>query len=198
MKSKEAFSLLKKYGASDSVIAHVKKVRDYALEIAACRDCDRELVEAGAILHDIGRSRTHGIDHAVVGAEILRSEGVDERIVRIVETACRRGPDERRCRLPRPAAEGLHPGDHRGEDRLSRGQPDRQQRAHFYPRRHPDGKGKMVPGRPADGLFRCTSRSSALKQSGSTDLSATRRCWTNQSAPWTCSLSIARRTRNAR
>jgi len=85
MKSKEAFSLLKKYGASDSVIAHVKKVRDYAMEIAACCECDRELVEAGAILHDIGRSRTHGIDHAVVGAEILRNEGVDERIVRIVE-----------------------------------------------------------------------------------------------------------------
>jgi uncharacterized protein (TIGR00295 family) len=85
MKSKEAFSLLKKYCASDSVIAHVKKVRDYAMVIAACCECDRELVEAGAILHDIGRSRTHGIDHAVVGAEILRSEGVDERIVRIVE-----------------------------------------------------------------------------------------------------------------
>ncbi|MGA9140498.1 MAG: TIGR00295 family protein [Methanocella sp.] len=85
MKSKEAFSLLKKYGVSESVIDHVKKVRDYAMEIAACCECDRQLVEAGAILHDIGRSRTHGIDHAVVGAEILRKEGVDERIVRIVE-----------------------------------------------------------------------------------------------------------------
>jgi uncharacterized protein (TIGR00295 family) len=85
MKSKEAFSLLKKYGASGSVIDHVKKVREYALEIAACNDCDIELVEAGALLHDIGRSWTHGIDHAVVGAEILRKEGVDERIVRIVE-----------------------------------------------------------------------------------------------------------------
>ncbi|OPY26956.1 MAG: tRNA 2'-O-methylase [Methanocella sp. PtaU1.Bin125] len=85
MRSKEAFSLLRKYGATDSVLAHIKKVRDYALEIAAGNDCDIELVEAAAILHDIGRTRTHGIDHAIAGAEILRREGVDERIVRIVE-----------------------------------------------------------------------------------------------------------------
>jgi uncharacterized protein len=86
MKSKEALALLKKYGASDDVVRHVKKVRDYALEIAEQNpSADRELVETGALLHDIGRVRTHGIDHAVVGAEILRGEGVDERIVRIVE-----------------------------------------------------------------------------------------------------------------
>jgi uncharacterized protein (TIGR00295 family) len=77
---------LRKYGASEDVIRHVKHVRDYALEIAEQNpSADRELVEAGAILHDIGRTRTHGIDHAVEGAEILRREGVDERIVRIVE-----------------------------------------------------------------------------------------------------------------
>jgi uncharacterized protein len=86
MKSKEALALLRKYGASGSVVRHVKKVRDYAVEIAEQNPAaDRELVEAGALLHDIGRTRTHGIDHAVVGAEILRNEGVDERIVRIAE-----------------------------------------------------------------------------------------------------------------
>jgi uncharacterized protein (TIGR00295 family) len=86
MKSKEALALMRKYGASEDVIRHVKHVRDYALEIAEQNpSADRELVEAGALLHDIGRTRTHGIDHAVAGAEILRREGVDERIVRIVE-----------------------------------------------------------------------------------------------------------------
>jgi uncharacterized protein (TIGR00295 family) len=86
MKSREALALLKKYGASEDVIRHVKMVRDYAMEIAEQNPAaDRELVEAGALLHDIGRTRTHGIDHAVAGAEILRKEGVDERIVRIVE-----------------------------------------------------------------------------------------------------------------
>ena len=85
MKPEEALALLKKYGASGSVLEHVKVVRDYAMEMAENADCDRELVEAGALLHDIGRTETHGIDHAVVGAKILRKEGVDERIVRIVE-----------------------------------------------------------------------------------------------------------------
>ena len=86
MKNKEALALLKKYGASEDVVRHVKQVRDYALEIAEQnQSADRELVEAGALLHDIGRTQTHGIDHAVAGAEILRREGVDDRIVRIVE-----------------------------------------------------------------------------------------------------------------
>jgi|AGTN01.1.fsa_nt_gi TIGR00295 family protein len=86
MKSREALALLKKYGASEDIIRHVKAVRDYALEIADQNpSADRELVNAGALLHDIGRTRGHGIDHAVVGAEILRSEGVDDSIVRIVE-----------------------------------------------------------------------------------------------------------------
>ena len=60
-------------------------VHDYAMEIAKNVPCDRDLVEVGALLHDIGRSRSQGIDHAVIGADILRNEGVDERIVNIVE-----------------------------------------------------------------------------------------------------------------
>lgn len=85
MKPEEAFGLLKKYGASENVIEHIKAVRDYALEIARNVDCDRNLVEIGAILHDIGRTRTHDIDHAVAGVEILRREGVDPKIILIVE-----------------------------------------------------------------------------------------------------------------
>jgi len=34
---------------------------------------------------DIGRAKTHGLDHAIVGAEILRKRGIDERICLIVE-----------------------------------------------------------------------------------------------------------------
>jgi uncharacterized protein (TIGR00295 family) len=82
---KDALALLKKYKVNQRVMEHVMAVHDYAMEIAAAVECDRGLVEAGSLLHDIGRSRSHGIDHAVIGAEILRKEGVDERIVNIVE-----------------------------------------------------------------------------------------------------------------
>lgn len=85
MSQRDALELLKKYGADRRVIAHVRAVRDYAMEIAGQADCDQGLVEAGALLHDIGRTRSHGMDHAVIGAAILEGEGVDGRIVRIVE-----------------------------------------------------------------------------------------------------------------
>ncbi|MCK4265986.1 MAG: HDIG domain-containing protein, partial [Thermoplasmata archaeon] len=44
-----------------------------------------ELVSRGALLHDIGRSRTHGIMHAVEGAALLRARGMDDAVVAIVE-----------------------------------------------------------------------------------------------------------------
>ncbi len=46
-------------------------------------DCDR--IAAGALLHDLGRSITQDIRHASLGAELLRREGWDEAVVRIVE-----------------------------------------------------------------------------------------------------------------
>jgi uncharacterized protein len=85
LKKREALSLLKKYNADQRVMEHVFAVHDYAMEIAGRADCDRDLVEVGSLLHDIGRTRSHGMDHAIIGAGILRKEGVDERIVRIVE-----------------------------------------------------------------------------------------------------------------
>jgi uncharacterized protein len=48
-------------------------------------DVDVELVEIGAILHDIGRSKTHGTDHAAVGGEMVRKLGIAEPVARIVD-----------------------------------------------------------------------------------------------------------------
>jgi uncharacterized protein (TIGR00295 family) len=81
----DALALLKKYNVSQAVLEHILSVRDYAVEIASKKDCDRQLVEVGALLHDIGRSRTHKIDHAIIGASILRKEGIDPKVVNIVE-----------------------------------------------------------------------------------------------------------------
>jgi uncharacterized protein len=72
------------------VIAHCKAVAEVALETArVCRKkgikVNVDLVEAGALLHDIGRSETHSVDHAVVGAQIARAEGLPEAVVAIIE-----------------------------------------------------------------------------------------------------------------
>jgi uncharacterized protein len=83
---KEACSFLLKSRCSAPVIAHLKAVSDYAVEVARLHNgADLELVRIGALLHDIGRCQTRGIDHGVVGGQILRSYSVDERLVRIAE-----------------------------------------------------------------------------------------------------------------
>jgi len=81
----ECLNLLKKSGCSDKVIKHCKAVRDVAVRMAKKTHADVELVEAGALLHDIGRSKTHGILHALEGAKIARRFELPEIIVNIIE-----------------------------------------------------------------------------------------------------------------
>jgi len=81
----ECIELLEKSGCSEKVIKHCMAVRDVAVKIAKKANADVKLVEAGALLHDIGRSKTHGIYHAVEGAKIAKKLGLPESIVRIIE-----------------------------------------------------------------------------------------------------------------
>ncbi len=92
----EAIELLANTGCSSGVIEHCRAVAAYAREIAedirSCAlkrgehvDIDIEIVYLGGLLHDIGRSRTHGIFHAVEGARIALENGLDEKLVNIIE-----------------------------------------------------------------------------------------------------------------
>ena len=85
-----ALKLLSQSGCSSKVIAHCKAVAALAVQIAkACEkeglNVDVKLVEIGALLHDIGRSKTHSVDHVIKGAEIARSLNLPESIVSIIE-----------------------------------------------------------------------------------------------------------------
>ena len=81
----QCLELLKKSGCSDEVIQHCLAVRDIAVRIAKKTNANIFLVEAGALLHDIGRSKTHGITHAVQGATIAQSLGLPKEIIHIIE-----------------------------------------------------------------------------------------------------------------
>jgi uncharacterized protein len=74
-------------GCSKDVVAHCIAVSTAALSITeqAKVPIDRELVRQGGLFHDIGRSRTHGIGHAVAGVEIARSLGFSSALVNIIE-----------------------------------------------------------------------------------------------------------------
>ena len=81
----ECIKILKKTGCSKAVIKHCKAVRNIAIKIAKKADADIKLVEAGALLHDIGRSKTHGILHAVEGTRIAKKLHLPISIVKIIE-----------------------------------------------------------------------------------------------------------------
>jgi uncharacterized protein len=86
----QALQLLRENQCSVEVINHCKAVTELALETANILNerglkIDFALVEIGALLHDIGRSKTHTVNHAVVGAEIAKSAGLPESVVSIVK-----------------------------------------------------------------------------------------------------------------
>lgn len=78
--------LLKKENTPENVIQHCQAVYKKAMKIAAnFNDVDTDLIRQGALLHDIGRSKTHGIRHAVVGAEIASKYGYSQEVLNIIE-----------------------------------------------------------------------------------------------------------------
>jgi uncharacterized protein len=74
-----AFDLLKELKVPYNVRRHSLKVADKAIDIAEkvkLKEIDLNLIEIGALLHDIGRSKTHGFNHALIGAKIIRERGL--------------------------------------------------------------------------------------------------------------------------
>ena len=87
--SEFALDLLRELRVQYSVRRHSINVANKALRIAnkiTKVKVDKNLVEIGALLHDIGRSKTHGFKHALIGGKILRERGLPEALARICET----------------------------------------------------------------------------------------------------------------
>lgn len=76
-----------KAGCSAEVVAHCIMVSNLAISVAdrVAVPVDRELVRQGGLFHDIGRSRTHDIRHAIAGVEIAKSLGFSDAILHIIE-----------------------------------------------------------------------------------------------------------------
>jgi uncharacterized protein len=86
----EALTLLRKVGCPQNVIDHCLSVAALAVEVAeACAKrgaaVNIQLVETGALLHDIGRSKTHGVEHGVIGGQMAVEMGLPNEIARIIE-----------------------------------------------------------------------------------------------------------------
>ena len=89
LKFKEAYDLLSKL-CEENVVMHCLAVSNYAYELGLKiknngYNINLELVILGALLHDIGRSKTHGISHGIEGAKILREYNFEEELALIAE-----------------------------------------------------------------------------------------------------------------
>ena len=96
-----AFDLLKKVKVPYQVRRHSLKVAEKALEISEKITkvvIDEDLIEIGALLHDIGRAKTHGFNHALLGGEMLLERGFSYKLVRICETHILGGLDKEDAR----------------------------------------------------------------------------------------------------
>ncbi len=69
----------------DYILQHSKAVQLKAINLSKNFKVDLQLIKDGALLHDVGRIKTSQIDHAVIGAEILKEHGFPNNIVQITE-----------------------------------------------------------------------------------------------------------------
>lgn len=92
-----ALELLRDLKVQYTVRRHSINVANKALRIAnkiTKIKVDKNLVEIGALLHDIGRAKTHGFKHALIGGKIIRERGLPEALARICETHILGGLDK--------------------------------------------------------------------------------------------------------
>lgn len=86
----QALRIMRETGCSQPVINHCLIVTGVAMRLAEAFnrrgfDVDLSLVEAGALMHDLGRSRTHKVEHGAIGGQLARRIGLPEPLARIIE-----------------------------------------------------------------------------------------------------------------
>lgn len=95
------------FGESDldpAVVRHCEAVAELGTRVALALEKRRQnvrvgLVTAGCLLHDIGRARTNDLDHALVGARMLRRRGYPESLCLCVERHTGGGIDPEDARM---------------------------------------------------------------------------------------------------
>lgn len=85
--------MLRRAGVSEEDIVHSVRVAEKALEIAARTraDLDMELVGRGALFHDLGKAKTHDIEHGQIGAQMGATLGLPAAITAVMEKHIRGG-----------------------------------------------------------------------------------------------------------
>lgn len=98
-------NILRRNGVIEEDIKHSLKVAEKALDIAqrTRAEVDLELIGRGALFHDLGKAKTHAIEHGKIGAEMGRELGLPECITGLMEKHIRGGltpPEAEKLGLP--------------------------------------------------------------------------------------------------
>lgn len=86
----QAIQILKQQNCPPQVIRHCIAVTALALEIAAKLQAkgikiNLPLVEAGGLLHDLGRAKTHEVNHGLVGMQMGKALGFPQPLLDIIK-----------------------------------------------------------------------------------------------------------------
>ncbi len=81
----ECFEFCREKGMDDDLMEHTMSVLDRALQLHENHGGDLRSIIAGSLLHDVGRTVSHEVDHGVKGAELVREKGWEDEIAKIVE-----------------------------------------------------------------------------------------------------------------
>lgn len=85
--------LLRGAGVSEEDIAHCVRVAEKALGLAERMNIylDMELICRGGLFHDLGKAKTHEIEHGRIGAELGKKLGLPDKVTAIMEKHIRGG-----------------------------------------------------------------------------------------------------------
>lgn len=85
---RQVLKLMKNLGLHRNILRHQSAVMREAREIAhniSKVELNIDLIVIGALIHDIGRIKTHTLEHGPIGGDIIRSYGFSEKLARIAE-----------------------------------------------------------------------------------------------------------------
>lgn len=117
--SEDDVELLRRVGVSAEDVGHCRAVAEKALEIALRGEpaaLDLEWIGRGALFHDLGKARTHAIEHGRIGAEIGKTLGLPAAITDLMEKHIRGGLSEQEAVELGLPAKDYRP--HRLEERI--------------------------------------------------------------------------------
>ncbi len=69
----------------EELMKHTLSVLEKSMELHSHFGGHLGLIIAGSMLHDIGRTISHEVDHGVIGGDMIRERGWDEELARVVE-----------------------------------------------------------------------------------------------------------------